>query len=207
MLDETRDFPSQECGGALSVEPAGALPAGLSYGIGEVAERSNATDCKSVALAASEVRILPSPPSVARASAPGRGDGARRAAGTEAVAVVRPCRLRRETARRGTVRADPTGSGSNSVVESQPSKLLVAGSIPVSRSSIRAAGRNGRRDPEARPSAGAPVPALAGTSRCSSVVERVLGKDEVTGSSPVIGSSLRPRRRGAGGGARPSRPR
>jgi hypothetical protein len=27
--------------------------------------------------------------------------------------------------------------GSNSVVESQPSKLLVAGSIPVSRSSLR----------------------------------------------------------------------
>ena len=27
--------------------------------------------------------------------------------------------------------------GSNSVVESQPSKLLVAGSIPVSRSSIQ----------------------------------------------------------------------
>ena len=26
--------------------------------------------------------------------------------------------------------------------------------------------------------------------RCSSVVERVLGKDEVTGSSPVIGSIL-----------------
>ena len=31
---------------------------------GEVAERSNATDCKSVALAASEVRILPSPPAL-----------------------------------------------------------------------------------------------------------------------------------------------
>ena len=30
--------------------------------------------------------------------------------------------------------------GSNSVVESQPSKLLVAGSIPVSRSSLRRAG-------------------------------------------------------------------
>ena len=29
------------------------------------------------------------------------------------------------------------GGGSNSVVESQPSKLLVAGSIPVSRSTIR----------------------------------------------------------------------
>ena len=30
--------------------------------IGEVAKRSNAADCKSVAPAASEVRILPSPP-------------------------------------------------------------------------------------------------------------------------------------------------
>ena len=30
--------------------------------VGEVAERSNAADCKSVALVASEVRILPSPP-------------------------------------------------------------------------------------------------------------------------------------------------
>ena len=33
-------------------------------GNGEVAERSNATDCKSVALAASEVRILLSPPNL-----------------------------------------------------------------------------------------------------------------------------------------------
>ena len=32
--------------------------------VGEVAERSNATDCKSVALVASEVRILPSPPTL-----------------------------------------------------------------------------------------------------------------------------------------------
>jgi hypothetical protein len=36
-------------------------------GSGEVAERSNAADCKSVALAASEVRILPSPPTFAHA--------------------------------------------------------------------------------------------------------------------------------------------
>ena len=35
--------------------------------------------------------------------------------------------------------------GSNSVVESQPSKLLVAGSIPVSRSSLRRAGACMRR--------------------------------------------------------------
>jgi hypothetical protein len=32
--------------------------------------------------------------------------------------------------------------GSNSVVESQPSKLLVAGSIPVSRSSFRGFGND-----------------------------------------------------------------
>ena len=75
---------------------------------GEVAERSNATDCKSVALAASEVRILPSPPRVSGPLAEGN-DGF----GGSGVSGIR---------------------GSNSVVESQPSKLLVAGSIPVSRS-------------------------------------------------------------------------
>ena len=35
--------------------------------------------------------------------------------------------------------------GSNSVVESQPSKLLVAGSIPVSRSSLRSGGARTER--------------------------------------------------------------
>ena len=45
------------------------------------------------------------------------------------------------------------------MVESQPSKLLVAGSIPVSRS-----------------------------ADVAQLVEHVLGKDEVTGSIPVIGS-------------------
>ena len=38
------------------------MAAGEYVEFGEVAERSNATDCKSVALVASEVRILPSPP-------------------------------------------------------------------------------------------------------------------------------------------------
>ena len=129
--------------------------------VGEVAERSNATDCKSVALVASEVRILPSPPLSSRFS------------GVEA---------HKEAAVSG---------GSNSVVESQPSKLLVAGSIPVSRSifawAARAAG-----GPRARRCRRHPGAALDGceTGRCSSVVERVLGKDEVTGSSPVIGSSF-----------------
>ena len=48
------------------------------------------------------------------------------------------------------------------MVESQPSKLDVAGSNPVPRSAAIA-----------------------------QMAERVLGKDEVTGSIPVIGSSLR----------------
>jgi hypothetical protein len=100
------------------------------------------------------------------------------------------------------------------VVESQPSKLLVAGSIPVSRSSLR---------PRARAAAGTPVKAirrsakreggrlasqegrqgryeigrLVGRSRVAAkadvaqLAERVLGKDEVTSSILVIGSNLR----------------
>ncbi len=48
------------------------------------------------------------------------------------------------------------------MVESQPSKLLVAGSIPVSRSIKRA--------------------------HVAQLVERVLGKDEVTSSILVVGS-------------------
>ena len=58
------------------------------------------------------------------------------------------------------------------LVERQPSKLNVAGSTPVFRS----------RE----------ITNLAGCDfficRCSSGVERFLGKDEVTGSNPVIGS-------------------
>ena len=65
--------------------------------------------------------------------------------------------------------------GSNSVVESQPSKLLVAGSIPVSRSTEC----EDCAEILSRRQASADV---------AQSVERVLGKDEVTGSIPVIGS-------------------
>ena len=41
------------------------------------------------------------------------------------------------TRRSARQRSGERVGGSNSVVESQPSKLLVAGSIPVSRSSLR----------------------------------------------------------------------
>ncbi len=57
--------------------------------------------------------------------------------------------------------------GSNSGVESQPSKLLVAGSNPVSRSS----GREGATD-----------------AHVAQQVEHVLGKDGVTSSILVVGS-------------------
>jgi hypothetical protein len=81
------------------------------------------------------------------------------------------------------------------VVESQPSKLLVAGSIPVSRS--RSAGRRAKAPkPKGwsrnegfvlhlglRPSALGLVKADV-----AQLAERVLGKDEVTSSILVIGS-------------------
>ena len=91
------------------------------------------------------------------------------------------------------------------MVESQPSKLLVAGSIPVSRSSscrphrdqrcARVAGRDRgacleHETEEQRRQTGCIAVEPNDTRRCSSVVERVLGKDEVTGSSPVIGSTM-----------------
>jgi hypothetical protein len=89
------------------------------------------------------------------------------------------------------------------VVESQPSKLLVAGSIPVSRSSLRS--------PDACASLGAASQAPregcragarsaeADRTGCSEadvaqLAERVLGKDEVTSSILVIGSSHVPHR-------------
>ena len=90
--------------------------------------------------------------------------------------------------------------GSNSVVESQPSKLLVAGSIPVSRSTdlsheaqalceLRPGERWWRAD-------GVSVPGGAGGTGgerseyadVAQLAERVLGKDEVTSSILVIGS-------------------
>src|SRR2546422_6684489 len=63
-------------------------------------------------------------------------------------------------------RVAPHVGGNSSVVERQPSKLGVAGSNPVSRSKSRAC------------------------SHVAQSAERVLGKDEVSGSIPDMGSSL-----------------
>ena len=97
---------------------------------GQVAKRSNATDCKSV------------------------GSGLRRFESFPA-----------HKFREGRV------AGVTQLVESQPSKLLVAGSSPVSRSTDR----------ESR--------GLSKSSACvAQLVEHFLGKEEVTGSIPVASS-------------------
>jgi hypothetical protein len=62
------------------------------------------------------------------------------------------------------------------LVERQPSKLNVAGSNPVARSA------------RSSPNGLAPIAHLA------QLVEHVLGKDEVVGSIPMVGSSLAPLR-------------
>ena len=120
-------------------------PARPPVDIGEVAKRSNATDCKSVAPAASKVRILPSPPAFARERAEasfGSAEPVSAADRGSVDAIVSKCTSNGEMTRRGLCRAvaarrSERVGGSNSVVESQPSKLLVAGSIPVSRSNLR----------------------------------------------------------------------
>ena len=80
---------------------------------GEVAKRSNATDCKSVAPRASKVRILSSPPFFWRG--------------------------------RESRQKDSHKAGVAQLVELQPSKLDVAASNPVARSTpVEGAGAKGR---------------------------------------------------------------
>ena len=95
--------------------------------------------------------------------------------------------------------------GSNSGVESQPSKLLVAGSNPVSRS-MRRKTANGRRKTKvgvcevglgaSRRAREHRLPSAvcrltAESAHVAQSVEHVLGKDEVTSSILVVGSIRR----------------
>ena len=76
------------------------------------------------------------------------------------------------------------------MVESQPSKLLVAGSIPVSRS-IRAVNSDkwSVTDKAARDFSLVTVHlSLCLGADVAQLVEHVLGKDGVSGSIPLIGS-------------------
>src|SRR5437867_7221372 len=99
--------------------------------------------------------------------------------------------------------------GNSSAVERQPSKLGVAGSNPVSRSSFQYEPQFGPSDVggppkasrEIRDGAGAPVRTgpfdrrverrrLGDRAHVAQVAERVLGKDEVSGSIPDMGSTF-----------------
>ena len=75
-----------------------------------------------------------------------------------------------------------TAGGNSSAVERQPSKLGVAGSNPVSRSMDR---RYGTR-------LGIQAPCRV-QAHVAQSAERVLGKDEVSGSIPDMGSINRDR--------------
>src|SRR5262245_44878118 len=68
--------------------------------------------------------------------------------------------------------------GNSSAVERQPSKLGVAGSNPVSRSTRTFPSWLGATE-------------VVGRAHVAQSAERVLGKDEVSGSSPDMGSSFR----------------
>jgi hypothetical protein len=87
--------------------------------------------------------------------------------------------------------------GNSSAVERQPSKLGVAGSNPVSRSMVwRAAG--GWEVP--------PLAAANGFAHVAQLAEHALGKGEVSGSIPDMGSRMawRAAGRGAAGPASPA---
>ena len=74
------------------------------------------------------------------------------------------------------------------MVESQPSKLLVAGSIPVSRSNLRSP-RELRLASQVSDSADLSAGAWSAKADVAQLAERVLGKDEVSSSILDIGSS------------------
>ena len=78
------------------------------------------------------------------------------------------------------------------MVESQPSKLLVAGSIPVSRSSLCSRELPPKRELRlGNPVEGCLAVPRSAKADVAQLAERVLGKDEVTSSILVIGSNLR----------------
>ena len=91
---------------------------------------------------------------------------------------------------RGLRLTEASVAGVAQLVERQPSKLNVAGSNPVSRSNDFEAGR---RSEEAKNRSKNEEKTTAAHSKShhrppSSAVEHFLGKEEVTGSSPVVGS-------------------
>ena len=91
--------------------------------------------------------------------------------------------------------------GNSSAVERQPSKLGVAGSNPVSRSK-RFRGAHGLAGGDERWGFGGHVgaPLKLDYAHVAQSAERVLGKDEVSGSIPDMGSIALERIVAANGG-------
>ena len=90
------------------------------------------------------------------------------------------------------VGANNESAGVAQLVELQPSKLDVAGSRPVSRSTTTRVGGAGLRPAESGAGGfGNPprVPILVVPAHLAQLAEHVLGKDEVTRSIRVVGSS------------------
>ena len=114
-----------------------------------------------------------------------------RTARAEGGLVEVPVAPTRQDAGLALVNADSVSCGNSSAVERQPSKLGVAGSNPVSRSTIGEVGLECGRS-RSRRRAGARTSSTMG-AHVAQTVEHVLGKDGVTGSSPVMGSSFLPR--------------
>src|SRR3954468_14969576 len=131
--------------------------------LGRVPERSKGTDCKSVATGFEGSNPSPST-----------------AVSMALSMMVEPM-----------VGANNESAGVAQLVELQPSKLDVAGSRPVSRSTTTRVGGPGLRPAESGAGGfGNPprVPILVAPAHLAQLAEHVLGKDEVTRSIRVVGS-------------------
>jgi hypothetical protein len=83
-------------------------------------------------------------------------------------------------------------AGIAQLVERKPSKLGVAGSSPVSRSTLVVVADGVLTWPAYRPYVGTSRPiAIDRRAQVAQSVEHVLGKDEVSGSIPLLGFAFR----------------
>ena len=137
----------------------------------------------------------PLPTTVTNDACTGRGVGG---LFEEQVAPTRPTTVQRVAptcAMTDRMAMEPTTvsfCGNSSAVERQPSKLGVAGSNPVSRS-MRIRGAHGVAGGDEFRAFGDRIEAPKTFERAhvAQSAERVLGKDEVSGSNPDMGSRIR----------------
>jgi hypothetical protein len=132
----------------------------------------------------SEVRILPPPPSIPQIKESSR---LRRRFFMDSFLPGNEAELRgRERVFLPDLIRDKAGVAQ--LVEHQPSKLRVAGSRPVSRSNLLRGFLRGSA--EHQPGRQVRLTTIVRVAHVAQQVEHFLGKEEVTGSSPVVGSIL-----------------